>query len=226
MSLNSRVDSTAGFGGFAGRDFKKDDVIMRSSALFLPKNLPPGLSPWHYVFHHNGTHEALPLGYGALLNHHDSSNTKAVVPVGENDMYFRVRGSTCIHRCMRTSIHAYVHRNTKYIFKATKDIAAGQEIFYRYGSEHWFKYKNIPYSVVDSASTRWRPDLHPLPCRKKVAHTIGSDHQHSYAVLEAVASDTVLEISLCLEMPLIVVDQFPFLWDYVLTGETKNVRDG
>ena len=104
--------------------------------------------------------------------------------------------------------------------KAKKDIAAGQELFCRYGSAEWFKSKNIPYADVDYASTRWRPDLHPLPCRKNVVQTTGADGRHSFAVLEAVASDTVLEISLCLEVPVIVVDQFPYLRDFVLTGET------
>ena len=67
---------------------------MRSSALFLPKNLPPDLSPWNYVFQHNETHVALPLDYGGILNHHDSPNTK-VVFAGKSSMHFQVRGSTC-----------------------------------------------------------------------------------------------------------------------------------
>ena len=68
----------------------------------------------------------------------------------------------------------------------------------------------------------WRPDLHPLPCRQSVAQTTGADGRHSFAVREAVPSGTVLEISLCLEVPVVFVDQFPFLWDFVLTGETEN----
>ena len=72
----------------------------------------------------------------------------------------------------------------------------------------------------------WQPDLHPLPCRQKVAQTNGADGRHSYAVLEAVPSGAVLEISVCLEVSVIVVDQFPFLWDFVLTGETENVHAG
>ena len=105
------------------------------------------------------------------------------------------------------------------IFKAKSDIAAGQEIFCGYGSPQWFKTKNIPYTNVDYASTRWRPELQPLPCRKKVIQTTGADGRRSYAVGEAVPSGAVLEISPCLEVPVLVVDQFPFLWDFVLTGE-------
>ena len=115
------------------------------------------------------------------------------------------------------------HINT---FKAKKDIAAGQELFFRYDNAEWFEYKNISYVDVDYASTRWRPDLHPLPCRKEVVQTTGADGRHRYAVVEAVPSGTVLEISLCLEVPVIVVDQFPYLWDFVLTGETENMHAG
>ena len=106
--------------------------------------------------------------------------------------------------------------------KATKDIAAGQEIFIRYGSMKWFEHRNIPRADADYASTMWRPDLHPLPCRQNVTQTTGADGRHSYAILDAVPSGTVLEISLCLEVSVIVVDQLPFLRDFVLTGE----RDG
>ena len=106
--------------------------------------------------------------------------------------------------------------------KATKDIAAGQEIFIRYGSMKWFEHRNIPRADVDYASTMWRPDLHPLPCRKSVAQTTGADGRHSFFVREALPSGTVLEVSLCLEVSVVVVDQFPFLWDFVLTGEMEN----
>ena len=110
--------------------------------------------------------------------------------------------------------------------KAMKDIAAGQELFIAYGGEEWFQSKNIPYVHVDYASTMWRPDLQPLPCRQNVAQTTGADGRHSYAVVEAVPSGTVLEISLCLEVSVVVVDQFPFLWDFVLTGKTENKQTG
>ena len=69
----------------------------------------------------------------------------------------------------------------------------------------------------------WRPDLHPLPCRQSVTQTTGADGRHSFAVDEAVPLGTVLEVSLCLEVSVIVVDQFPFLWDFVLTGEIENM---
>ena len=126
-------------------------------------------------------------------------------------------------------VHTHMHNRCMYthnIFKATKDIAAGQEIFFRYGGPQWFESKNIPYIDVDYASTRWRPDLQPLPCRKKVIQITGADGRRTYVVLEPVPSGAVVEISLCLEVPVVVVDQFPYLWDFVLTGETENEHAG
>ena len=121
-----------------------------------------------------------------------------------------------MHACM------YAHNTCK----ATKDIAAGQEFFFKYGSPQWFKAKNIPYIDVEYASTRWRPDLQPLPCRKSVIQTTGADGRRRYTVHEAVSSGAILEISLCVEVPIVVVDQFPYLWDFVLTRETGNVHAG
>ena len=108
-----------------------------------------------------------------------------------------------------------VHINT---FKATKDIAAGQELFYRYGNAKWFEHRNIPYADVDYASTMWRPDLHPLPCRQNLDLTTGADGRHSFSVLatNTLPADTIVDISLCVEVSVTVVDQFPFLWDFVL----------
>ena len=111
-------------------------------------------------------------------------------------------------------------------FKATKDIAAGQEIFIRYGSAKWFERRNIPRADVDYADTMWRPDLHPLPCRQSVAQTTGADGRHSFAVREAVPAGTVLEVSVCVEVSVVAVDQFPYLWDFVLTGEMENEYTG
>ena len=109
-------------------------------------------------------------------------------------------------------------------FKATKDIAAGQEIFIRYGSPQWFQCKNIPYSVVDYATTMWRPELNPLPCRQSMTITVGADGRKVFTVVRDIPSGTVLEISLCVEIWVTAVDQFPYLWDFVLTGEMGNVH--
>ena len=122
-------------------------------------------------------------------------------------------------------MHACPHRQQRHehinTFKATKGIAAGQEILVWYGGADWFERRNIPYADVDYASTMWRPDLHPLPCRQSVRQTTGADGRHSFAVhVDTIPSGTVLEISLCVEVSLNVVDQFPVLWDFVIIGAT------
>ena len=124
----------------------------------------------------------------------------------------------CVRVCMHTQ-QLHFHMTP---FKATKDIAAGQEIFIRYGSAQWFQHKNIPYADVDYASTLWRPDLHPLPCRQRVAQSTGADGRHSFFVREAVPSDTVLEVSLCVEVSVDALNQLPLLGDFVLIGEMET----
>ena len=143
-----------------------------------------------------------------------------------------------MHICTHTHTHTHKHARTQRIrihvhindtSKATKDIADGQELFLRYGSAQWFKSKNISVADVDYASTMWRPDLQPLPCPQSVAHKFGVDGRHSFAVLEdTIPSGAVLEISLCVEVSLNVVDQFPVLWDFVImdaTTQTVCARD-
>ena len=127
-----------------------------------------------------------------------------------------------MHACTHTQ-QLHVHTNT---FKATKDIAVGQEILVRYGGVGWFESKNIQYTDVDYASTMWRAELHPLPCPQSVVYKTGEDGGGSFAVLEAVSPGAVLEISLCVEVSAVVVDQFPYLSDFVLIGETENDHTG
>ena len=72
----------------------------------------------------------------------------------------------------------------------------------------------------------WRPDLNPLPCRQNFAWAVGADGRYIFTVIGAIPSGTVLEMSLCVEISVTVVDQFPYLWDFVLTGETENKCTG
>ena len=198
--------------------------MLRSWAtLLLPLNIPGSQIVHSYTFGHNETYMSLALDYGSLINHHESANARAGRPDFRVRRAFRRANYNVLKTCnMYACAHTQrinVHINT---LKATKDIAAGQEIFIRYGSAEWFKSRNVSYTDVDYASTMWRPDLHPLPCRQSFRHSIGADSQHSFSVLEAIRKGTILEISLCVEVSVIVVDQFPYLWKVVLTGETEN----
>ena len=85
---------TAGFGVFAGRAFKKDEIVMSSwMTLFLPMTFPWGLSPWYYASTHNETHTALPLGNGLIANHHESANVNKELADNSKDVFvFKVCG--------------------------------------------------------------------------------------------------------------------------------------
>ena len=88
----------AGYGVFAVRAFKQDEIVLRSwMTLFLPINFPNSEVVHNYVFDHNKTHCALVLDYGSVMNHHESPNMLAV-RVGEKrtktqneNVYFQVR---------------------------------------------------------------------------------------------------------------------------------------
>ena len=84
-------------GVFAGRAFKKDEIVLMSwMTLLLPENIVFNNAVWNYVFGHNETHSALALDYGSVANHHESANTRAVHVLGHNltyekGMHFQVR---------------------------------------------------------------------------------------------------------------------------------------
>ena len=90
-SKNAPAFQTAGFGGFAGRAFKKDEVVLENwKTLYLPKNFPNRQSLKNYVFAYNKTHMALILDYGSVCNHHKSANVEAVYKLASKDVYFQV----------------------------------------------------------------------------------------------------------------------------------------
>ena len=68
----------------------------------------------------------------------------------------------------------------------------------------------------------WRPDLQPLPCRQNVRHTTGVDGKHTFVVADTILPGTVLDISLCMEVPVVAIDQFPYLWDFVIIDATTQ----
>ena len=119
-------------------------------------------------------------------------------------------------------MHTHIRNTYAHTFQAIKDIAAGQEILVWYGSAGWFQSKDIPYVDVDYAKTMWRPGLHPLPCRQRVRKTKGADGRPWFYVGENLPSGTLLDISLCVNVSVIVVDQFPVLWDFVLMDATTQ----
>ena len=198
--------------------------------LFLPKTLPGNSVLWHYIFGHNETHISLPLSYGSLVNNHESANI-AYASTGNDTVEtgFMVRDD--FQRGNRNVLNIriqYIHKahicTHTHIFKATKDIEAGQELFVFYGGKKWFDSKGVSYATVDYANTMWRPDLQPLPCWRNVEQATDANGLRSYTALSAIPSGTVLDISLCLAVPANFVGQFLVLRNSTLPGQTANVH--
>ena len=86
---------------------------------------------------------------------------------------------------------------------------------------------------MDAALTRWRPELTPLPCRQPVIQKPifqknaedDGDVDVRFIITRDVSEGTVLETSVCLKMPVDLVDTYS-LGDVVLTGHTENVHSG
>ena len=205
--------------------------------LILPKTLPTS-SPWYYSFGYNETHTSLSLSYGSLVNNHESPNikyasaktdaTKTGFVVRDdfqrgNSNVLNIRVHTCLHAYTGTHDTHSTHTHT-HIFKATKDIDAGQELFVSYGGEKWFQSKGVTYTAFDYASTMWRPDLQPLPCCQNIEQTTDDNGLRSYTALSAIPSGTVLDVSLCIDVPANFVDQFPALRNSTLPGQIQHVH--
>ena len=88
-------------GVFAGRAFKTEDVVLTSwMTLLLPDTFPRDEPARDFVFDHNKTHMALSLGYGSLMNHHESFNTR--VTFGFSDIHVQVFQ---VRRCFQFANH-------------------------------------------------------------------------------------------------------------------------
>ena len=96
---NDTVCLIAGLGVFAGRDFDQGTIVISSwEIVFFPHELPAYLPPWEYVFNVNDTHEALPLGYAPIANHHESDNVEHVwTDESAQNMMFVVRELLHVH---------------------------------------------------------------------------------------------------------------------------------
>ena len=128
---------------------------------------------------------------------------------------------TYTHTYIHTHIHTYAH---KHAFKALTDIEAGQELFVSYGGEKWFKNKGLPLTVVDYGSTMWRPELKPLPCCLDIQQATEDNGTRTYTSLAAIPANTVVDVSLCLDVPASFIKDFPSLRDSVLPGQTEHVH--
>ena len=137
VSISHQFDSikfvscyqTAGFGVFAGRAFRKGEVVLRSCmTLYLPRNFPRGQAPWNYAFRYNKTHIALDVDHGSIFNHLESANTIAKRTDGQKvyqvrrvfnariAMLYEYAAHICMHaaRTTDTRTHQYFEGHNRY----------------------------------------------------------------------------------------------------------------
>lgn len=95
-----------GRGVFAGRLFRRGEVIEVCPVLRLPSGMPPdGLEYYVFKWGTEGKELAIALGYGSLYNHSPDPNAA-----------FTTR-----------------YARAEVVFRATRDIAAGEQVLIDYG---------------------------------------------------------------------------------------------
>ena len=119
--------TAGGWAVFAARDFKTDEIV-ELTPFFIPlfKHETQHSALDHYVFGftRDGTIlNTVLLGNGAFYNHHEQPNLKyiQVIKPGDDDDIPHMVG-----------------------FRATRDIAAGEQLYISYGStEEWFEKRGL-----------------------------------------------------------------------------------
>ena len=120
-----------GFGVFAIRNIKKDEIIEECPVIYVSHHCPDFYNYGFVCKTVTGkSQDLMPLGYGCVYNH---SNNPSAFWVFDTDKQLM-------------------------IFKASRDIATGEEIFIYY-SDYWFAMRKIPrreLSNVIATGTRKR----------------------------------------------------------------------
>ena len=121
----SMLSENMGMGVFAGRNYKKNEVIERCIVIPIPVELIQYTLLDNYVFG-DDRGALVVLGYAMVYNHDDDSS---------------VHYGTANHLPSYRSIDG----SPDSFFYASHDIKEGEEIFSQYGGERWFAERKIPY---------------------------------------------------------------------------------
>lgn len=121
----SLLSEHMGMGVFAGRNYKKNEVVERCIVIPVPIDLVQRTLLDNYVFG-DDRGALVVLGYAMVYNHDDDSS-----------VHYGTANHLLSYRSIDGSPDSY--------FFASHDIAEGEEIFSQYGGERWFQERNIPF---------------------------------------------------------------------------------
>jgi len=109
----------AGSGMFAIKDFNVGDIVEVAPVLPVPfKDITNNILK-DYVFMYDGSNYGLVLAYGSMYNHQNNHNLK----------------------------YHYTNNKKFMVYKASKNIKAGNELFVNYGSLWWIKRNLTPIDI-------------------------------------------------------------------------------
>lgn len=127
MKKHSKLD---GVGIFAGRDYKKGEVVERCITITLPNDKSSSVLLENYIYSHADDSFDIVLGYGAIYNHRNNNSLKVQASLNPSP---RIGYSS--------------NNETIYDFYVTAnyDIMKGEEMFTSYGDQKWFEDRNEIY---------------------------------------------------------------------------------
>jgi len=106
--------SKFGNGVFATQDFAKNEIVEIAPALPIPpKDIQNNILK-DYVFTYDTSNYGIVFGYGSIYNHNDNPSLN----------------------------YSYTNNHKNMIYKTTRPIKSGEELFVSYGS-HWWKNRNL-----------------------------------------------------------------------------------
>lgn len=108
----------AGSGAFATKNFDKDEIVEVVPIIKIPLKDADNVLDC-YIFKYDSVHCAFALGYGNLYNHQDNSNVAYKFDIEKKFL----------------------------IYKTTKSLQKGEELFINYGVDYWMNKGFVPENI-------------------------------------------------------------------------------
>ena len=207
MKKHSKLD---GVGIFAGRDYKKGEVVERCITITLPNDKSSSVLLENYIYSHADDSFDIVLGYGAMYNHRNNNSLRVEASLNPSPRIgFSSRNDT---------IYDF------YVI-ANYDIMKGEEMFTSYGDQNWFEDHRITYidnsldGIVANTDVELNQDILMPGCPMSKTEIINGK---VYAT-QFIEAREVIEISRAIFVPISTGDD-NVLESYLWYSEYSNEK--
>ena len=190
-----------GVGVFAGRDYKAGDIIESPPGVMVSLNYTSRTMLEYYTIMHINGFDDIVFGNVMMYNHRDVPSVVFQHP-----------------REVHTKRKGYARSKLRFDIVAVKDIRRGSEIFVSYGTDEWFRSRNmtqVTYNGPAPATYRTLPGCTRASIR---------EHRGRIYTSQAIAKGEVLEVARALILPAHLVmstDLVDYVW---LQEDGRNVK--